>query len=621
MRGIRPTLIAGLVMCSLTSAHCTGQNASGVDSLRVLKSGLSLLAQQKCVEAVPLFRDELVARHGSIDARLLLGIALDCSANHQALVSLFNDIWNYDLDPQEETPEIRLVQNALQSGWKIAPASSEGRYFSALLNCRVGNYGFAVSELNAAGEPVPGSWSYYNLLGTIYLREGRFADAGRTLQLALGRNNRQADTFYKLGTVALAMAETSEAVPHFREALRLRPDFPAASAALGIALLQNGDAQGAREALVNGTSVGPEVYFYLGQAYERLDNRDAAIEAYKQATVGRPQFFEALYSLGRVLLNVGRASDAVRYLEEAAQLKPDRAQVHLDLGMALVAAGQKDVAANAALSARDAGHGEAAEFQDALGALFQSIGRLDDARLSFEEAVKLDQTKDTYFRHLAAAQMSTSESEAIETLQAGITHIPNSARLHYLLGLMLLNRGSAAEAVEASRKATELEPRNADYRQSFGVCLATLERDGEAMQAFRQVLAINDHYAPAFLQVGILQLKAGESTKAEDSFKQAMRADPEYAPAYFRLGKIFYDRKNDSEALTLLDKARELDPNWEDTYFLLGMLYRRSGDQEKAANMLAVFRKKKNEVQDTRRTTYEKASTAFADSKAETAKQ
>src|SRR6185369_10428945 len=128
---------------------------------------------------------------------------------------------------------------------------------------------------------------------------------------------------------------------------------------LGIALLQNGDAQGAREALVNGSSIGPEIYFYLGQAYERLDNRDAAIEAYKEATVRRPQFFEALYSLGRILLTVGKASDAVRYLEAAVQLQPDRAQVHLYLGMALVAAGQKDVAANVALRARDTGHGEA----------------------------------------------------------------------------------------------------------------------------------------------------------------------------------------------------------------------------------------------------------------------
>lgn len=621
MRGFGPTLIAGFVACSLIAAQAMSQGPRDQDPLKALQASLSLLQQQKCREAASVLRDELDRQSNSIDARVLLGIAYDCSADHNALVSLFDDIWNYDLDPQGQTPEISLVQDSLQSGWKITPATSEGHYFHALLNYRLGNFSDAVSELNTAGEPVSGSWSYYNLLGTVYLREGRFADARRALYSALERTSRQADAFYKLGTVALAVTDTADAVSRFHQALDLRPEFPAANAALGIALLQKGDAEGARQALVKGTSIGPEIYFYLGQAYERLTNQSAAIESYKEAIGGRPQFFEALYALGRLLLVIGKGSEAIWYLQQAAQLEPDRAQAHLYLGMAFVATGQKDAAANAALHAKEAGHAEGADFHDALGSLFQSIERSDEARLSFEQAVNLDQTNEAYFRHLAAAQMTTSDGDAVATLQAGVRHIPASGRLNYLLGLMLLNRGSARDALQPSRKATQLEPRNADYLQSLGVCLATLERDGEAMQVFRQVLVINDHYAPALLQVGILELKAGDSIKAEGSFSQALRVDPGYAPAYFRLGKIAYDRQDDSKALTLLERARELDPEWEDTYFLLGMLYRRSGDQEKSANMLAVFRKKKNEVQDTRRSTYDKVPSAFADSKSETSKQ
>ena len=57
-----------------------------------------------------------------------------------------------------------------------------------------------------------------------------------------------------------------------------------------------------------------------------------------------------------------------------------------------------------------------------------------------------------------------------------------------------------------------------------------------------------------------------------------------------------------------MEKARDLDPNWEDTYFLLGTLYRRTGNPSEAARMFTIFREKKNEVQELRRRTYDKAS-------------
>jgi Tfp pilus assembly protein PilF len=81
------------------------------------------------------------------------------------------------------------------------------------------------------------------------------------------------------------------------------------------------------------------------------------------------------------------------------------------------------------------------------------------------------------------------------------------------------------------------------------------------------------------------------------------------------LGKIYYDRNDDVQALKFLEKARELDPDWEDTYFLLGALYKRAGKLEQSAQMFTIFRKKKNELQDLRRKTYDMAPDAFEDAK------
>jgi tetratricopeptide (TPR) repeat protein len=619
MQGFGLRLVAALVICGNTGTLCLAQRAPEAKTAHTLASGFQLLRAGECDLAARTFRDEIARKPEDVNARLLLGIAADCSEHRESVLASFKKIWNYDLDPQQ-SPDLVLVQSALHSGWSPAPKSAESKYLSAVLYYRAGEFDAARKLLDSVGAPINDSWAYYNLLGSIYLRKADFANAKAILATALTRNNQQADTFYKLGTVALATGETSDAIRYLRQGLHLRAYFPSASGALGIALLQSGDISGARDSLLRSTAIGPEIYVYLGEAYERLDDTDAAIEAYKKATLGDSQLFEALFPLGRLLLKRGQSEQSITYLRRAAEIHPDRAETQIYLGLALAAGGKPELAKAAAQRAKETGQNHNAEFHDALGTLLKVLGQTEDAEKSFAHAVQLDQTHEDYFSHLAATQVSTSEERAIVTLNQGLTLFPKSAQLHYLFSLLLLNRGSATEAADEARKATELAPGIPEFIQSLGVCLATLEKDSEAAHAFREVLALNNHYAPAMLQLGILEAKAGAMDAAEQRFKAAREADPAYAPAYFRLGKIYYDRGDDTQALPLLEKARELDPDWEDTYFLLGMLYRRKGDQEKASTLLEAFRQKKSELQNTRRRTYDKANSAPAGAGRETQK-
>ena len=416
--------------------------------------------------------------------------------------------------------------------------------------------------------------------------------------------------------MALATGDVPAATERLRQAVKLRLVFPAASAALGMALLQAGEFEAARESLTKGTSVGPEIYVYLGAANERLGQREAATEAYKAAIARQPQLFVAEFSLGRLLLDGSQAAEAAAHLRRATELQPDQAQAHLYLALALVSIGQMATAASTAERAKDTGKSGGADFHDALGEVFRTFGRLKEAQECFKHAVGLDQSKESYFRHLAASQRKAGdEAAATATLRTGLTHLPASARLHYLLGLVLLDQGATRQALEPLREASQLEPANTDYQHSLGLCLAELERDEEAMACFHRAISLKASHTAAYLQIGLLQLKAGLVDEAKQTFEKVLEIDAKYAPAYFRLAKIYYDRNDDARALTLLEKVRDLDPNWEDTYFLLGTLYKRSGDPDQAARMFAIFREKKNEVQDLRRRAYDRASGAFEEMK------
>jgi len=599
------------VLGAVIGARGAGQSSGPSDRQTVARefsSGWEFLSQHECKKASTTLEQAVAQNPNLTEARILLGLAYDCSGDQQRLKLAFNGIWDRDLDAQQSTAEMRLIDSVLGKQVDLQPGTAEGRYFETLLYVRLGRYGLALEKLQKLGAPVAASWYYYNLLGTIYLRQARFPEARQVLETALEQSREHADTFYKLGTVALATGDVSGAVTRLRQATSIRPAFPAASAALGMALLQKGEFEAAREALTKGTSVGAEIYVYLGNTNERLGDNESAIKAYAEASRQQPQLFVAQTSLGRLLLGAGRAAEAEAPLRRAAELQPEQPQAHLYLALALAATGDTEVAVATAQLAKKLGGAESADFHDALGEVFQNLGRPEEAQECFQRSVSLDQSTEKYFRHLAACQRQVgNDIGALTTLRNGLTSLPTSPRLHFLLGLVLLDRGSAAEALEALRTASLLEPANPEYQHSLGLCLATLERDEDAEICFRQAISLNSRYTAAYHQIGLLQLKAKAVNKAEESFKKALEIDPGYAPAYFRLGKIHYDRSEDTEALRLLEKARDLDPNWEDTYFLLGTLYQRNGNPTQAARMFTIFREKKNEVQELRRRTYDRA--------------
>jgi tetratricopeptide (TPR) repeat protein len=615
MRNCHPIQIASLLLVGILTADLYAADSTrGPVFGRRFSSGLALLTQQQCRPAATELRASLVAK-SSIDNRILLGLAYDCSTNPVGLDSAFNGIWNFDLDPQDPTPEMSAIDQALNAGWTPQPLTPQGKYFAALLYLRMGRFDSALDTLTATSAPVANSWAYYNLLGTIYLRQSQFTAARTALENALARNSMQADTYYKLGTVQLATGDIKGAREKLLRALHLRPLFPAASAALGIALLHSGDFRGARTALKKGLGVGPAIYVYLAGADEGLGDTESAIAHYRAALAKAPQLPGAEMSLGRLLLARGDASGSVEHLQRAATLEPDNADAQLYLAMALLALNRTNEAIAPLERAQHAATNEGADFFDALGSAFQRLERDREAEESFTRAVRLDPTKAEYFRHLAAVEHKRGDSTAaIATLRAAVEHHPASARLHYLLGLTLMSRGPIGDALEPLRKAQRLDPKNPDYLQLVGICLAEMENDTEAMAAFRRVLILDPRHTPAYLQIGILLLRRNAVRQAEQSFRKAIDINPSYAPAYFRLGKIYYDRNEDQRSLPLLERAKELDPDWEDTYFLLGTLYRRAGKMEQAAQMWALFRQKKNELQDMRRRNYQIAPNAFEDS-------
>lgn len=142
---------------------------------------------------------------------------------------------------------------------------------------------------------------------------GSDAEPRMIMQAALARHNLQKnpddfEAHYNLAALLMGGGNVLEALAHFKEADRIRPNQATVNNALGAALLAEG----------------------------RVDE---AIAHFVAALKSRPDYFDAHYNLGNALASKGDFHGALEQFQAAVQLNPDDANAEANLGSALAETG------------------------------------------------------------------------------------------------------------------------------------------------------------------------------------------------------------------------------------------------------------------------------------------
>jgi tetratricopeptide (TPR) repeat protein len=143
-----------------------------------------------------------------------------------------------------------------------------------------------------------------------------------------------------LGFALTARGRPDEAIKHYKEALRLNPDYEPPNINLGLALLSQGKFDECidyyREVLrVNPGYAG--VHNNLGAVLWRLGKIEEATVNFQKAVLLKPDYAEAHNSLGAALVSIGKNEKAIAHLQEALRLKPDYSLAQRNLSKALAA--------------------------------------------------------------------------------------------------------------------------------------------------------------------------------------------------------------------------------------------------------------------------------------------
>ena len=164
--------------------------------------------------------------------------------------------------------------------------------------------------------------------------EGRFDEQVAELREILAREPDMPGVQFTLGSALVNSGKYEEAIPLLQKTLESSPDSGASHYEMGLALTFLGRLDEALREMQAAVAITPNsgnLHYLVANLLTNLEQMPEAKKEYLKALALDPNHFEANLSYGRILTLDGRISAARPYLERAAKLRPQSADVHLAL--------------------------------------------------------------------------------------------------------------------------------------------------------------------------------------------------------------------------------------------------------------------------------------------------
>lgn len=373
-----------------------------------------------------------------------------------------------------------------------------------------------------------------------------------------------------LGKVLLENGKAEEAVPYFREAVRLIPDSVVLWADYSQALADSGNTtraiEEARATAVRGND-NPAILKRMGLLLLELDQARAAERPLSRYAVFKHASGEANLLHGRALLKTGLYTGARMAFQRAAgstedTIEPDVINWYL---FATEALGRKLEEAEARLSSLQASKRPDDIDPSLIGQIFLDKGEPELAASAFRDALKSTQTE----------KLVIGLSQALYAMglgPSGVAELEQFVSDNEQVRLARVELAKRYEQNEQFADASEqyeiiLRSGVADATVVAKLALVYLNLEGRATQSLqlaeRAYLMSPDD--PAILDVaGWVALRAkNQAVKAVDYLEKATRRAPGEALYKYHLGMAYLTRGNRADAARVLQQALNLDSDFD----------------------------------------------------------
>src|SRR5208337_3759624 len=309
-----------------------------------------------------------------------------------------------------------------------------------------------------------------------------------------------------------------------------------------------------------------------------------------------PGDFAGNFKVGRELLDAGRAKQAITYLEQAAQLKPEE----YDAGYSLALAYQQS--------------GDSKRAEQAIRALLaqvkESEGQPLDAVREFQRAAEMEPNEENLFSWGAELLLHHAYAPAAEVFAKGHRLYPKSTRMLVGLGAAAYAQDLNEQAARWLLEASALDPADPRPYEFLGKVQEVAKSEPkEWVEAFRRFVTLvpGNALAHYYYAVALEKERRGEEDFAarEEQLRTAIAIDPRMGDAYLKWGLLAAEKREYAKAVEALQKAIEYTPLPDEAHLRLAQVYRQMGEMEKARKESELYNqvaeKKKEELERERR--------------------
>ena len=291
--------------------------------------------------------------------------------------------------------------------------------------------------------------------------------------------------------------------------------------------------------LIDGKTAGhPVLVLLLARAQRQAGNAAAAAATLKPLadklpanadTIGDPRPVTGIaLEYGSLLMDGGRAAEAVPFYEKATVYNPRSADAWKSYARALDAAGRKADAQKALAQATAVSNAPARQAAAAAPASPPPAAAPEGPR---EQPLSEGLQK-------AVQLMSQGQLEPALTAVRQEIAVSKDPRARLIEVRILLALRRPEEALKAAETALATDPVNADYVYLKGASEMALQRFTSAEQDLRKALQLQPRHLPAMDDLAVLLLRANKKDEARKLLQQVLQINPQDKVAAANLEKL-----------------------------------------------------------------------------------
>lgn len=462
----------------------------------------------------------------------------------------------------------------------------------------------AIRLLNRQLTRSPRDLEALNLLGIALTGKGRLDEADREYQRAIEIDPHFQPALTNLAANKLAEGHVSEAKEHLEQALRYAPTDESANLLLGE------------------IELGEEQYALAAQHYakagKRLDGAAAGVIHYAECEIRLKRFEQAAsilsrlppkdgedhFRAGALLAEQGAYREAAQEFGLARVAYKDPYLAGYNQTLAYLKAANYPAAIDIANQLLNQGRATA-ELANLAGAAYLQNGQVNEACNALRLAAHLDpKNEDSYVDLCAICLDHQSYELGLEIADIGLSHLPDSERLHLERGLLRVMKGQFTEAQDDFLRAARVAPQGVLPGVALGLIAMQMGRLDRAVEILRGAAKAHPDSYLAQYWYGRALMQSGaapgteEALEAAAAFEACIRLNPSFWHARLDLSKILLDSGAVDSAIRQLEEAVALNPGSGGPLYMLSQAYRRKGDQTRARDLALRASKLKSEDDD-----------------------